>query len=62
LWFVAAVAIPIRVDAAAAAPERVAASLMLNRSEMKAVPRPSSSAPRISSRRSRGERGAPARR
>ena len=45
---------------APAAPDRVAASLMLNRSEMNAVPRPSSSASRTSSMRSRGDFGAPA--
>jgi len=60
LWFVAPVAIWILDDTAAAAPDNVAASLMLNRSEMKAQPRSSASASRISSSSSRGDSGAPA--
>jgi hypothetical protein len=60
LWFVAAVAIPSRVDAAPAAPESAPASFTFQRSEMNAAPSPSVSASRTSSSRSRGERGAPA--
>ena len=46
-------------DAAAAAPDRAAASFTLKRSEMNAVPSPISSASRISSISSRGDSGAP---
>jgi hypothetical protein len=60
LWFVAAVAMPSVREAAAAAPESVTASLMLNRSEMNALPRPSPSAAGISSSNSTGDFGAPA--
>ena len=60
LWLVAAVAIWISLLTAAAAPERVTASLMLYRSEMKAVPRPMASPSRTSSRSSAGDWGAPA--
>ena len=49
LWFVAAVAIPSVVDAAAAAPDRTAASLKLNRSERNTEPSPICSASRTSS-------------
>ncbi len=62
LWLVAAVAIRISLLTAAAAPESVTASLMLNRSEMKAVPRPIASPSRTSSMSSAGDWGAPARR
>ena len=55
LWFVAAVAMPMRSLTAAAAPHRVGASFRLKRSEMKAAPNPNSSARRTSSTRSRGE-------
>jgi len=41
LWFVAAVAMPIWLDTAPTAPDSVAASLMLKRSEMKTEPIPS---------------------
>ena len=51
---------PMRCDTAAAAPDSVAASLMLKRSEMKAVPSPSASASAISGTRSAGDFGAPA--
>ena len=61
LWFVAAVAMPSRSLTAPAAPERVAASLTFQRSEMKAAPSPIASPARTSSTRSRGERGWPAR-
>ena len=60
LWLVAAVAMRMRSDTAPAAPHRVHASLMLNRSEMNAEPRPMASASRTSSIRSRGDLGAPA--
>ena len=40
LWLVAAVAMPIVFDTAPTAPESVAASLMLKRSEMKQAPMP----------------------
>ncbi len=43
LWLVAAVAMPIRSPAAAAAPESAAASLVVKRSERKTEPRPSRS-------------------
>ena len=46
LWFVAAVAIRIVDVTAPAAPDSVAASLMLKRSEMNAEPMPISSASR----------------
>jgi hypothetical protein len=61
LWFVAAVAMPISRDAAPTAPESVAASLMLKRSEMKHAPMPSASACDTSSISSRGDCGCPAR-
>ena len=60
LWLVAAVAIPISLLTAAAAPESVTASLMLKRSEMNAVPRPIASPSRTSSMSSAGDSGAPA--
>ncbi len=60
LWFVAAVAIPISLEIAPTAPDSVAASLMLKRSETNADPRPSSSARCTSAMSSRGVRGAPA--
>ena len=61
LWLVAPVAICSRVDTAPTAPDSVATSLMLNRSEMNTQPRPSRSPSCTSSMRSRGDRGAPAR-
>ncbi len=61
LWFVAAVASPSRVVSAPAAPDSVAASLMLKRSEMKALPRPIASPVANSSNISAGDVGAPAR-
>ena len=61
LWFVAAVAMPSVLDAAAAAPESVTASLMLNRSEMKVLPSRRRSPSASSASMSAGERGAPAR-
>ena len=60
LWFVAAVAIPISLETAPTAPESVAASLTLKRSEMKAAPSPRVSACCTSAIRSRGVLGAPA--
>ena len=60
LWLVAPVAMPRLVETAPTAPESVAASLMLKRSEMKALPMPSRSASATSSIRSRGDFGAPA--
>ena len=54
LWFVAAVMIRMFVVATAAAPDRVTASFTLKRSLMNTAPRPSSSARRHSSTRSRG--------
>ena len=51
-WLVAAVAMPISLETAAAAPESVAASLMLKRSEMKVEPKPIASPSRTSSRSS----------
>ena len=60
LWFVAAVAMPISLVTAPTAPESVAASLTLKRSEMKAEPMPIASPCRTSSIRSRGDFGAPA--
>jgi hypothetical protein len=60
LWLVAAVAMPSRVETAPTAPESVQASLMFQRSETNAEPRPSASASRTSSSRARGDRGAPA--
>ena len=60
VWLVAAVAMRMRSDTAPAAPLSVHASLMLNRSEMKAVPSPMASPSRTSSSRSRGDLGAPA--
>ena len=56
-WLVAAVAMPISVETAAAAPESVAASLMLNRSEMKVEPKPMASPSRTSSSSSTGDLG-----
>ena len=61
LWLVAAVAIVIRSLTAPAAPDSVAASFLLYRSEMKAVPSPSASPSTTSSTRSRDESGCPAR-
>ncbi len=61
LWLVAAVAIPIRSDAAPAAPHSVAASFLSNRSETKAHPKPISSPRRTSSTTSRDEAACPAR-
>jgi hypothetical protein len=60
LWLVAAVATPSVRDTAPTAPDRVAASLMLKRSEMKALPSRSDSAASTSSISSAGDRGAPA--
>ena len=60
LWFVAAVAMPSVELTAPAAPESVAASLMLNRSEMNAEPSPISSARPTSVTRSRGVAECPA--
>jgi len=60
LWLVAAVAMPSVDDTAPTAPDRVAASLMVKRSEMKALPRPSVSATATSSSSSAGDCGAPA--
>ena len=54
-WFVAAVAMPSVSLIDPTAPDRTPASFVLNRSEMNADPRPSSSARRTSSTRSRGE-------
>lgn len=61
LWFVAPVAIPSVSLTAPAAPLRVPASLVLNRSERKAAPMPSSSAACTSAIRSRGVELCPAR-
>ena len=55
LWLVAAVPIPIDELTAPAAPASTAASLVLKRSDRKTAPRPSSSASRTSSSRSRGD-------
>ena len=60
LWFVAAVAICSVVDAAPSAPDSVAASLTLKRSEMNAQPRPSRSPSRASWINSYGSGAAPA--
>ena len=60
-WLVAAVAMPSSVEQAAAAPERVAASLTLKRSEMKTEPKPIASPARTSSNSSTGDSGWPAR-
>jgi hypothetical protein len=60
LWFVAAVAMPISCETAPTAPESVAASFTLKRSEMKHAPMPSASACCTSSIRSRGDFGWPA--
>ena len=60
-WFVAAVAMPSSVEQAAAAPESVAASLMLKRSEMNTEPKPIASPARTSSNNSAGDSGWPAR-
>ncbi len=54
LWLVAAVAICIRVVTAHAAPVSDDASLTFHRSEMNAVPKPSSSPRRASSIREAG--------
>ena len=59
-WLVAAVAMAIRSLTAPTAPETVAASFTLKRSEMKQCPSPSSSARRTSVIRSRVDAGAPA--
>jgi hypothetical protein len=60
VWLVAAVAMPSLRDAAPTAPDRVTASLMLKRSEMKALPSRSDSAVATSSKSSAGDCGAPA--
>lgn len=60
LWLVAAVAMPRFVVAAPAAPQSVAASLTLNRSDRKAAPKPSSSPWRTSSSSGAGVDGPPA--
>ncbi len=60
LWLVAAVAIPISRETAPTAPESVATSSMLRRSEMKHAPRPSASACCTSAISSRGDFGCPA--
>src|SRR3546814_12345830 len=59
LWFVAPVMIRMSSDTAAAAPLSVPASLMLNRSEMKAAHSRRLSASRTSSSSSRGDFGDP---
>jgi hypothetical protein len=61
LWLVAPVAMWMRSVTAPAAPDSVAASLMLKRSEMNAVPRPIASPARTWSTISRGDLGAPGR-
>ena len=58
-WFVAAVAMPISLETAPTAPDSVAASFTLKRSEMNADPSPSVSACCTSAIRSRGDLGAP---
>ena len=62
LWLVAPVAMPSRVEQPATAPDSVAASFTLNRSEMNPVPRPMRSASATSSNSTCGSSGAPARR
>lgn len=59
LWFVAAVAIVIRSLTAPTAPESVAASFLLYRSETKTVPNPRRSPSCTSAIRSRVESGWP---
>ena len=60
LWLVAAVAMPSDSLLAAAAPQRVGASLVLNRSDTNAAPSPMRSAWRTSPIRSRGVAECPA--
>ena len=60
LWFVTPVAMPRRVEQPATAPDSVAASFTLNRSEMNPVPSPMRSASATSSNSTRGSSGAPA--